>query len=76
MKNKITVFMLAAALMAPAASLWASAGDSSIQGANGTTTGSSQPSVKTKKHHGHHHKKPKASVASNTSATSNTPATK
>jgi hypothetical protein len=57
MKNRITAFLLAAAMMAPAASLWASAGDTTLQGTNGSTTGTPAPKVKTKGHHGHHHKK-------------------
>jgi hypothetical protein len=63
--------MLASTLIAPAAQLWASAGDANQQGTNGTVTGT--PAVKTpKKHHGRHHKK----TAATTTGTSNTPGTK
>jgi len=71
MKNKVAVIGLAVALLAPSACLWASAGDSNLQGANGTTTGTTAPKG-TKKHHGHHHKK----AASPAPAAAAAPATK
>jgi hypothetical protein len=57
MKNRITAFLLVAAMIAPASYVLASAGDSTLQGANGTSTGTTVPKGKTKGHHGHHHKK-------------------
>jgi len=71
MKNKTAVLLVAATLIAPALSLWASAGDATTQGAAGTVTGTPQATPKGKKHHGghHHHKKTPSSAASNTATT-------
>ena len=77
MKNRIAVLMLASALIAPTAQLWASAGDATQQGTNGTVTGT--PATKTtKKHHGGHHKKSKPGTTANssTSGGTSTPGTK
>lgn len=67
MKNRMTVLMLAAALMAPTAALWATAGDASTQGPGSTVTGTSAPKV-SKKHHGHHVKKTKTTAPATPSA--------
>jgi hypothetical protein len=74
MKNQFTPLMLALSLVLPSASLWAAAGDSSLQGSGATTTGT--PAPKAKKHHGGHHKKNKPAATTSTPDTSNTTGTK
>jgi hypothetical protein len=67
MKSKIAIFTLAAALAAPSAALWASAGDATQAGPGATTT--PQKTSKKGGHKHHHHKKTQPSTTSSTAGT-------
>ena len=72
MKNRMALFVLTAALLAPQAALWA---DEAGAGSQAPTTSSPSDTGTPKKHKGHkHHKKARKSDAS-TSSTSGAPAT-
>ena len=67
MNKRMLVTLLAIAMTTPTAALWASAGDASLQGTQGTAAAAAKTKTK---HHGHHHKKATPAATSTT-----TPAT-